>query len=580
MVKIVLLSLGLVLVNLLVTPKPVAAQTQYGMFYAIWHCRATSPFPIFDTTASIYGQQPWGSIPNYHWSGKPVDGYYCLANNDALLRKHAEQLRDMGMDFVYVDITNWWYTDSPNADNQILNTFPKLLSVWSTVPNAPKIVPFVVVPANANMVDWINTQMNAYPNSRFVYEGKPLLLVANFGGGGAPDATRLNQLRQNYTVRLMWGFYQSDKTNEWAWLQYCQLGFKASKGTAPCNQYVARKPDGSIEQISTTVSYQETLMSKKDTAVPKFYGRTFRRQFEKILANPNVPIVTLNGWNEWIAQRFCLQGNDYVATGCTGAGEIDHYPDGNKVFVDEYEYEYNRDIEPAADQMGSYYSDLTKSCVLLHKSGGTCTATNKNNLCCKDYVGYDFGTPINPSNDGWTASNHLANVTTANGVWQANITGNDPFMYGPANLTFPAGPSDTFKVKMKISSGGTTEGHLFWVTNQSTVFDGNKALGFQTIGDNQWHEYVFGVGWHPGWTGDIKQLRLDPNTNASGAVVTIDYIHLVPYQPSPPVTIPSINDLKTMISNYLGTQDSGVNYFPDGKINSLDMAKMIYAITH
>ena len=55
------------------------------------------------------------------------------------------------------------------------------------------------------------------------------------------------------------------------------------------------------------IAYQngrEGRMSDTDTSTSKNNGDTFRKQFETVFENPDVPIVTVTGWNEWIAIGF------------------------------------------------------------------------------------------------------------------------------------------------------------------------------------------------------------------------------------------------------------------------------------
>jgi len=89
-----------------------------GIFYLLWHCPNSSSTTfnptqyINDISLELQGITPWGAPGTWHWWAKPDSGYYCLAENDALLTKHAEMLRDAGIDFVYVDSTNHEFTDS------------------------------------------------------------------------------------------------------------------------------------------------------------------------------------------------------------------------------------------------------------------------------------------------------------------------------------------------------------------------------------------------------------------------------------------------------------------------------------
>ena len=70
--------------------------------------------------------------------------------------------------------------------------------------------------------------------------------------------------------------------------------------------------------------------------MPKFYGRTLAQQFRVAFDNRNIePLVLLTGWNEWIAQRFDIEGRP--------------------TFVDLYDDNLNRDIEPGGASGDLYY---------------------------------------------------------------------------------------------------------------------------------------------------------------------------------------------------------------------------------
>src|SRR5215212_4986840 len=84
--------------------------TIFGIMYSTWHCPQAqgnpSGTPIFDTAKILSGQQPYGPYGAWYWKSEPLDGYYCLSHRDDLLRKHAIQLRDAGIRFVYIDASN------------------------------------------------------------------------------------------------------------------------------------------------------------------------------------------------------------------------------------------------------------------------------------------------------------------------------------------------------------------------------------------------------------------------------------------------------------------------------------------
>lgn len=357
--------------------------TRFGIFYALWHCRAANRRPILDITQILANGgetrgELWGNYGEFHWWGEPEGGYYCLSNDDPLLRRHAEQLRDAGIDFVYLDITNWNYVDprSDDTPNLIMRPLDRMLEVWSSVPGAPRIVPWVPVveggiDANRFTVDAVLTRLGRYPGLQFVYQGKPLLLIT-VNDQYPVNTSREAALARDYTIRRMWVFEIGNP--DWSYQEHCRRS--PTDRTRKCDQNVARR-DGRIEQIPLTFAYQMNYMSNAERSTPRHQGLTFRRQFETVLDNPETPIVTITAWNEWVVQRQPCTSD--VTCPCTRYGT-------SGCFLDPYNLEYSRDAEPGRNPMGDYYYRLMRECIALHRSGGRCDTANAGNLCCRDYA--------------------------------------------------------------------------------------------------------------------------------------------------------------------------------------------------
>jgi hypothetical protein len=357
--------------------------TKFGIFYSLWHCRAAARRPVLDITqilASGGATRPelWGDYREFHWWGQPEDGYYCLSSNDALLRKHAEQLRDAGIDFVFLDITNWNYVDPRSDDTPglVIRPLDRLLAVWSAVPGAPRVVPWLpVVEAGTDperfTVDAVLTRLARYPGMQFVYEGKPLLLVT-VNSQYPVNASREAALARDYTIRRMWVFDVGSP--QWSYQEHCRHA--PTNRSEPCAQRTGMR-GGEIEQIPVAFAYQMNYMNNAERSTPRHRGLTFRRQFETVLDHPETPIVTITGWNEWVVQRQpCTSDvtcpcSRYSTTGC---------------FLDQYNLEYSRDAEPGRNEMGDYYYRLMTACIALHRSGGKCDAAHADDLCCRDYA--------------------------------------------------------------------------------------------------------------------------------------------------------------------------------------------------
>jgi hypothetical protein len=279
-------------------------------------------------------------------------------------------LRDAGVDFIVFDATNNEFVDKRTRDSLkgVVEPYRRLLEVWDTVPEAPKVVPWAPLTPRGDMLEWMLVQLAAYPALRFVYDGKPLALVTR-NEIFPMDGSKAVEMERSYSLRQMWGL--SRQPEQWSFLSPCQRGFRESGGHQSCHQTASLR-NGAIEQISITTAYQETYMSLKATAVPKFHGRTFARQFEALGQARKTPIALITEWNAWMSQRVCIDGSDQPdAINCTPNN--DHWPDGNKVFVDAYDFEYSRDIEPSKDWPGDFYYRLMAHCISRFRANRPCS---------------------------------------------------------------------------------------------------------------------------------------------------------------------------------------------------------------
>lgn len=326
------------------------AKTEFGMLYFLWHCPATKN--IHDISLFLEEKKPLGDFGAFHYWERPAEGYYCLSEREDILEKHARQLRDAGVDFLVVDSTNHAFQNQSaiSAREMIQEPFLKLLEVFSRIEGAPKLVPWVPIFERADMVDFLTTELKRYPELEFTYQGKPLLLAVAHNS----TESKINEYKPDYTVRKMWGHNPVQvQHGEWSFLQVCRPGFRESQGHQECQQKFTLNGSRK-EQISITMAYQETLMTMP-TAVGKNQGRTFLRQFETLEKNRDIDIAIITGWNEWIAQRFCPDGT-------LGTCAEDEYG-----FVDAFDADRNRDIEPSESEGDRYYQ-LVKSKILEYKS--------------------------------------------------------------------------------------------------------------------------------------------------------------------------------------------------------------------
>lgn len=378
-------------------------KTEFGIMYLTWHCAVNKNN---DMTKASKGESKWGGVPSFHWSEEPKLGYYCLSTDDEVLKAHAELILNAGIDFIVLDMSNHPTSYNPNysdsANDQIKTMITKpidnLIKVWSSLPRAPKIVPFFPVDQKESAInpisEWFLDKMNNHSWTRnlyFNYLGKPLILTVKNSRFRSPHQSLLQKYRNHYTVRNAWGLLgkQSDlnQADMWTIGQNCLNDFleqmKSNPKEASCNQFVAQR-NGKIEQIAIKTAYQNNYMSQLKNSTHQFGGNTFLKQFSILEKNPNTPIAILNSWNENAAQRFscvdrrvqvsCDVGKKVFGNPCR-TGEKHTYnircsktnpefqEDGRPVFVDQYIGEYNKDIEPGKYRGDKLYKTVKKKII-------------------------------------------------------------------------------------------------------------------------------------------------------------------------------------------------------------------------
>ncbi len=137
---------------------------------------------------------------------------------------------------------------------------------------------------------------------------------------------------------------------QWSWLEaFPQHAFFKTPGV-PEQMAVGvaqNAVDGKLSMLSNPRSYGRSFHdgAEPSPAQQDYMGRNFAEQWSRALSvDPNFVFVT--GWNEWIAGRFSRDPNPF-------------YQPSEVNFVDEFNEEYSRDIEPMRGGHGdSYYLQL------------------------------------------------------------------------------------------------------------------------------------------------------------------------------------------------------------------------------
>jgi len=131
--------------------------------------------------------------------------------------------------------------------------------------------------------------------------------------------------------------------------------------------------------------------------------------------------------------------------------------------------------------------------------------------------------------EGWTQSNHVADLRVEGGALCGRITNWDPFVRSP-QFEIPASPWQRIDVRLKTDCGGEAE--FFWTNTTKSKYGGfspGKETRFGVYGDGRWHVYHVFPFWQK--EGKIVLLRLDlprpPEQDYGKRSFAVDWIRIV-----------------------------------------------------
>ena len=224
--------------------------------------------------------------------------------------------------------------------------------------------------APQNAIGWWTLSGDVYANGRAYADGLPapgdrtlgirylddtqitIFAGENSASPNAADAEKLqSELRNFFTFRKPQPSYFEGPTgpNQWGWLEvFPQHIFSDSKG-APEQMTVGvaqNALDSKLSVLSNPRSHGRSFHDGLEPAPSEidFSGRNFQEQWNRAL-EVAPPFVFVTGWNEWIAGRFDQTAPFYGSRSVT--------------FVDQFNREFSRDIEPMRGGHGdTFYLQL------------------------------------------------------------------------------------------------------------------------------------------------------------------------------------------------------------------------------
>ena len=267
-----------------------------GIAYTTWHRPGTK----------------WGGTSTWDL---PLYGTYCSDDED-VIRRHGEMLRDAGVDFVFVDWSNNTEYDPVTMREQradfrmIEEATDKLFDIWATIEGAPKICIFVgpghngpkTIDSGAHQkkVDQVWRDYVTNPDRAdmyFHYDGKPLLICY----GATPNqytATPENLWDDSrFTVRWMTG-YVGQQGNLFRSRTLESKGFWSWEERGAQTYTVHNKV---VEAVTVSAATRKQANEGESGYIPEAgrqNGATLKKQFQRA-CDLGARIVLIVSWNEW-----------------------------------------------------------------------------------------------------------------------------------------------------------------------------------------------------------------------------------------------------------------------------------------
>ncbi|MEY3896602.1 MAG: hypothetical protein RLZZ214_2122, partial [Verrucomicrobiota bacterium] len=348
---------------------PPRADRPTAIFYFLWHNKGGlgSDGPR-DNTREILRlggytdlHRPWADNPlwmtgsngrSWYW-GEPESGYYS-ADDEWVIRRHIMLLTAAGVDILAFDNTNGHPETYQASYTKIAETIRKMRREGMKIDLKFLFVTHGGTGGSPATMTWLYENLykpSLYPELWLMWDGKPAIIGYPDGIDPA-DTPVTDEVRNFFTLRTGWANGGSQQ-NDWQWIDTPtpqNYGYGVRQDIPEhlpvacggwCNGNLGRsnfnRAQPAYDNFHLTTTRTEGL------------GRFFSEQMHYGLKfDPKLMFIT--GWNEWWAGAWTApaKGGGYRI--------LDNFPEiGERYFVDNYNAEYSRDIEPMKGGFGDNY---------------------------------------------------------------------------------------------------------------------------------------------------------------------------------------------------------------------------------
>ena len=363
-----------------------------GMFYFMTHVRSggKGPFDVTKIKQANPEHPQWGD--GSHFWGEPEIGYYLNTDRWAIA-KHARELSDAGVDTLIFDVTN--NQTYPEVYGAVCEVFRELRALGERTPD----ICFLASEISVQKLWEEVYRKGLYPDLWFQWQGKPLFL---YGQHETPARHKVNdivfseEIQAFFSLRQSWAWtslpWYDNGHDEWPWVDHYPqaIGWHESPDQAEMVPVaVGQHPLSNIGRSFHLFHQPQT--DKYDLTPYTDQGLHFQEQWNRTLAvDPQFVFVT--GWNEWSAgKKVMSQDMDkelrswcFYPGAHLGRAGAELKP-GDSYFIDQYNQEYSRDIEPMqGGHTDNYYYQLMAN---VRRYKGVAEPVNAGSPCTIDIQG-------------------------------------------------------------------------------------------------------------------------------------------------------------------------------------------------
>lgn len=406
-----------------------------GMFYFLWQGTHGTPGP-YDITKLLAADPTnpaYGPEGVFHWWGEPEAGYF-LASDPWVIRRNLSMLSDAGVDVLIFDVTNGW--TYPDVYIPLCQIATEMRANGHSIPQ----IAFITKSNGPNVVQTLYNDFyskNLYSDLWFRWQGKPMIF--GYQNEKLSDGTYLSDTIKNFfTWRESWAWDAGQR--KWQWIDTYPQDYGWDTNSTVPEQIPVGVASHPVNNIGRSFhNGNEPARDAYGLCATTDQGLCFDEQWKRALSvDPSFVWVT--GWNEWVAQRFISTGNGPQFMGKTlNAGET--------YFVDCYNREYSRDIEPMKGcYTDNYYYQLISN-VRKYKGvrapetpSAAKTITIDGSFSDWSDVGPEFrdtiGDTVRRDYNGW-GTLHYSNITGRNDIVKCKVArdANNIYFYAETKAT-------------------------------------------------------------------------------------------------------------------------------------------------